>query len=324
LGYAYAIAITDREEVLMSRKTFAVAVAPLLFLLFLLSSDGFSQQSETCLSCHGTMTGKLKVQRGVIELNVDSEKFTASVHGVLPCAECHLKYSDNSHASSGSAIPSDILSLASKISAKFTSDPVAGASCTKCHEDIYKKVLSSQHGKNILEKKQTDGALCLDCHGSPHYITRVKDGKSPMSRKYQVETCGRCHGNKELIEKYKLEENVMESFGESFHGRKLHLGHSRAPVCASCHNAHDIKSKNDPTSPVFGLNKLETCGKCHRGANEKFVPAITHKRPGPIPHYGEKLLILLTMGTFAFIISHVLLEAFADIRDAVFRKKEGK
>jgi hypothetical protein len=309
----------------MSQKTYAVAVAPLLFLLFFLPSVGFSQESETCLSCHSVMKGKIKVQSGsMVDLNVDAEKFKASVHATLPCTECHLKFSAASHASSGAAVPSDILSLSTKISAKFTSDPVAGASCTKCHEGIYQKVLSSVHGKNILGKKQVDGALCLDCHGSPHYITKVKDGKSPMSRKYQVETCGTCHGNQEIIEKYKLEENVMDSFKESFHGRKLHLGHTRAPVCASCHNAHDIQSKNDPTSPVFGNNKVKTCGKCHKGANEKFVPAITHKRPGPIPHYGEKLLILLTMGTFAFIIVHVLLEAFADIRDAVIRKKEGK
>lgn len=309
----------------MSQKTFAVAVAPLLFLLLLLPSVGMSQESETCLSCHGVMKGSLKTQRGtMVDLNVDAEKFNASVHAALPCAECHMRFSAGSHAASGSTVPSDILSLSSKVAAKFTSDPVAGAACAKCHAEVYQKVLSSVHGKNITEKKQVDGAFCLDCHGSPHYITKAKDGKSPMSRKYQVETCGKCHGSQEIIEKYKLEENVMDSFKESFHGRKLHLGHTRAPVCASCHNAHDIRSKNDPESPVFGKNKLETCGKCHRGANEKFVPAITHKRPGPIPHYGEKMLIILTMGTFAFIISHVLLEAFADIRDAVFRKKEGK
>ena len=63
-----------------------------------------------------------------------------------------------------------------------------------------------------------------------------------------------------------------------------------------------------------------TCGKCHKGANEKFIPAITHKRPGPIPHYAEKGLMLLVIGVFAFIISHVLLEAMSDIRDSVFRK----
>ena len=143
-----------------------------------------------------------------------------------------------------------------------------------------------------------------------------------MGRKHQVETCGKCHGDEKLIEKYKLEEYVMESFAESFHGRKLFLGHTKAPVCSSCHSSHDIRSKNDPESPVFGKNKLVTCGKCHEGANEKFVPAITHKRPGPIPHYGEKLLIILTIGVFAFIVIHVLLEAFSDIRDAIFRKKE--
>jgi hypothetical protein len=112
----------------------------------------------------------------------------------------------------------------------------------------------------------------------------------------------------------------MESFRESFHGRKLHLGHTKAPVCSSCHNSHDIKSKNDPSSPVFGDNKLQTCGKCHKGANEKFIPAITHRPPGPIPHYTEKGLIVLLLSVFAFIITHVLLEAFSDIRDAIFRK----
>ena len=101
-----------------------------------------------------------------------------------------------------------------------------------------------------------------------------------MGRKHQVETCGKCHGDEKIIEKYKLEENVMESYRESFHGRKLFLGHTKAPTCSSCHGSHDILSKNDPKSPVFGKNKLVTCGKCHKGANEKFVPAITHKTAG--------------------------------------------
>jgi len=309
----------------MSQKTYAVAVAPLLFLLFLLPSSVLSQENDNCLYCHGSMKGKVKSQSGaMIEMHVDAERFKASVHGVLPCTECHIKFTDKSHASSGASIPSAVLAISAQVSRKFTADPVAGAACAKCHEEVYRKVLSSVHGTNIVEKKQTDGALCMDCHGTPHYVTKTADGKSPMSRKFQVETCGKCHGDKNIIEKYKLEENVMDSFRESFHGRKLHLGHTRAPVCASCHGAHDIKTKIDPASPVFGKNKLETCGKCHKGANEKFVPAITHKRPGPIPHYGEKLLIILTMGTFAFIVSHVILEAFADIREAIFKKKEGK
>lgn len=308
----------------MFQKKFFAAVAPLLLLLFIFPAAGFSEESADCISCHGFMKGKIKSSDGnLIELSVDAEKFQASVHGTLTCTECHARFSGTGHAA-GTSVASNLLSLSAKVSSKFRSDAVAGAACIKCHEEMYQKVLSSVHGRNIIEKKQADGALCIDCHGSPHYITKVKDGNSPMSRKYQVETCLKCHADKQIIEKYKLEENVMDSFKESFHGRKLHLGHTRAPSCASCHNAHDIKTKTDPASPVFGKNKLETCGKCHKGANEKFVKAITHKKPGPIPHYGEKLLILLTIGTFAFIVLHVLLEAFADIRDAIFRKKEGK
>ena len=77
-----------------------------------------------------------------------------------------------------------------------------------------------------------------------------------MSRKHQVETCGKCHGDKKIIEKYKLEENVMESFEESFHGRKLFLGHTKAPVCSSCHSSHDIRSKTDPD--ITGIRKEQT------------------------------------------------------------------
>jgi hypothetical protein len=305
----------------MSYKKYWIALAPFLLLLFLSPRAVFSDESANCLACHSAMKGKVKAAGGaLVELNVDTKRFQSSVHGSLACTDCHMRFSDNPHTSPSASVPEDILSLASKISAKYPVDPVAGAACLMCHSETYQKVLASVHGRNVVEKHQTDGALCLDCHGSPHYVVPVKDPKSTVSREQQVETCGRCHGNKKIIEKYKLEENVMESFRESFHGRKLHLGHTKVPVCASCHNAHDIKSKNDPSSPVFGNNKLQTCGKCHKGANEKFIPAISHHPPGPIPHYTEKALIVLLLSVFAFIIVHVLLEAFSDIRDAIFRK----
>ena len=305
----------------MPYKKFMRFAAPLLFLLMCLPFTVRAQESANCLACHSSMKGRIMTTGGnLIDLNIDPERFQASVHGSLACTDCHIKFSDNPHTSPGSSVPQEVLAVSAKISKKYPVDPVAAAACVQCHEEIYKKVLDSVHGKNITEKHQTDGALCLDCHGSPHFIVPAGNPASKVSRAHQVETCGKCHGNKQIIEKYKMEENVMDSFEESFHGRKLLLGHTKVPVCASCHNAHDIKSDDDPPSPVFGNNRLQTCGKCHKGANEKFIPAITHKRPGPIPHYTEKALIFLVLGVFTFIISHVLLEAFSDIRDAIFRK----
>ncbi|MEJ2697048.1 MAG: cytochrome c3 family protein [Candidatus Sulfobium sp.] len=271
------------------------------------------------------MKGRLESAAGpLVDLNVNPDKFKSSVHGSLSCTTCHMKFTDNPHVSPGGPVPGDVQKIASEISAKYPVDPVAAAACSQCHPEVYQKVLSSIHGQNIVVKHKTDGALCLDCHGSPHYIVPVKDPASPVSRRNMIETCGNCHGNETMMEKYGIDEDVMGSFEESFHGRKLALGDTRAPVCSSCHGAHDIESVSNPSSPVFGKNKLKTCGRCHKGANEKFIPAFTHKLPGPIPHYAEKALIVLLLSVFTFIVAHVLLEAFSDIRDAIFRRGREK
>lgn len=304
-------------------RVVSVLASLLLLAILAIPSPAPALQAANCLACHSAMKGRIQSQGGaLIELNVDTDRFKSSVHGAFDCTVCHIRFGENPHAKPSADVPQPVLSVASKVSSKFRVDPVAGAACVLCHERTYQHVLSSVHGKNIIEKNETDGALCVDCHGSPHYITPSTSEDALIGRAHQVETCGKCHGDEKLLKKYNLEENVMHSFEKSFHGRKLHLGHTRAPACSSCHGAHDIKTKNDPESPVYGKNRLVTCGKCHEGANEKFIPAITHKPAGPIPHYAEKGLIILTMGVFAFIISHVILEAFSDIRDAVFRRKE--
>lgn len=302
-------------------KRLLSVVTPLLLLALFLPSLAPAQEAASCLACHSAMKGKIKTASGAtIDLNIDIDRFQASVHSSLSCADCHLKFADNPHTTPAVAVPAPVASLAQKLAAKHPTDSVAAAACISCHEAAFNKVVASVHGKNIFDKNQTDGAFCIDCHGTPHYIVKTTDPAARMGRKHQVETCGKCHGDKKIIEKYHLQENVMDSFVESFHGRKLHLGHTKVPVCASCHNAHDILTKTDPNSPVFGKNKVTTCEKCHKGANEKFVPAITHQKPGPIPHWTEKALIALLLSTFAFIVIHVLLEAFSDIRDAIFRK----
>ena len=78
-------------------------------------------------------------------------------------------------------------------------------------------------------------------------------------------------------------------------------------------------------SPVAWNNRTETCGKCHKGATKKFVTAITHKpigRDNPIPYYFGKGLTVLLLSVFVFIVSHLIVEAFSEIRDRVFRKKK--
>jgi DnaJ-class molecular chaperone len=195
------------------------------------------------------------------------------------------------------------------------------AACVSCHPSEYEAYKKSIHGQNVIVKKSSDGPVCTDCHGSPHYIQARPSMESRVYLFNIVEGCGKCHEEKRLADKYGFSEHVMERYLESFHGRKLKLGDTEAPSCASCHGSHDIKSVNDPTSPVNGVaNKKKTCGKCHPGATDKFVAAITHQPLQPIAHWAEIILIILTVSVFIFIIVHVLLDIFADIRDRLFRK----
>ena len=289
------------------------AVLMLLFTLVLIPTTGAATDAAMCLGCHGSMEGAV---------NVDQEKFSKSVHGGMnDCLMCHMTLKGAQHQGlSGGKPDSAVLALAAAISPKSKKDPIAQAACVTCHPDAYASYTASAHGRNVIAGKSSDGPVCTSCHGSPHYIQPKTSKESAVNHFNIVKSCGTCHEEKQMADKYGFSPKVMERYLESFHGRKLKLGHTGAPSCVSCHGAHDIKSANDAASPVVGENKKKTCAKCHAGATDKFVAAITHKPMHPIAHFTELALIVLTIGVFAFICIHVLLDIYADIRDRLFRK----
>jgi hypothetical protein len=257
--------------------------------------------------------------------HVDQEKYGKSVHGSFDCVTCHVSPKGDQHAGMGGGAPDKaVKEFAAAIAPKGLKDPLAAAACVGCHPDKVEEYKASIHGKNVIAKKSADGPVCTSCHGVPHYVEKRPSAASRVYLFNIVETCGACHEEKHIIEKYGFSKLVMERYKESFHGRKLKLGHTGAPSCANCHGSHAIVSAKDPASPVGSVEaKKKTCGACHAGATEKFVAAITHQPMHPIAHWAEIGLILLTLGTFAFIITHVLLDIYADIRDRLFRKGGG-
>jgi hypothetical protein len=258
-------------------------------------------------------------------VNVNQEKYSKSVHGSFECVMCHMTPKGAQHQGlSGTTPDKAVKDLAAALSPKGLKDAVAQAACVSCHPAEYDTYKASIHGRNIIVKRSSDGPVCSSCHGTPHYIEARPSTASKVYLFNTVESCGTCHEEKHLIEKYKFSPLVMERYKESFHGRKLKLGHTGAPSCASCHGSHDIISTKDPASPVGSVeNKKKTCGKCHKGATDKFVAAISHQPLHPVAHVAEIGLIILTVSVFAFIIIHVLLDIYADIRDRLFRKGGG-
>ncbi len=306
------------------KKSFGLAF---LWFFLLCFSSSSAAETFTCLACHNAIKGKLRTETGIlIDLNVDGEKYSESVHGGFDCVSCHKQFSSNPHSPSKIATaPKDIASLASKLSHKAKVDPVALAACSECHGDVYKSWIESVHGNNIIQKRSADGPSCIDCHGSPHYIMPRNSGASSVNKANVVKTCGECHEKEDLANKYGFGTHILERYYESFHGKKYIIGHPNAPTCVDCHKYHDVRNWEDPKSPVALENRTETCGRCHKGATKKFVTAITHKPIGkenPVPYYFEKGLIILLLSVFIFITGHVILEVISEIRDRVLRKEE--
>lgn len=270
------------------------------FLIFFYT---VAQASSKCLLCHSVIKARIEGRKGfIVNVYIDSERFSGSVHGSLDCTDCHLSRSKPSPEPSKEKATPDISELLAYTSIKSKVDPLAPASCVRCHKESYSDLKNSIHGEDIFKKKQLHGPLCLDCHGDPHYILTNTNHADILY------TCGRCHPH--IIERYK----------ESLHGKKYMHGDKKAPLCNDCHGSHNIKRWNATGSPLLGQGKVKTCKGCHKTAGERFAQAPEHKQ-NPIPYYGERLFTILVLGVFGFTILHLLGDAYSELRDKQRKKK---
>ncbi len=120
-------------------------------------------------------------------------------------------------------------------------------------------------------------ATCVDCHarnGDMTTILTASDPKSTINRSNIAETCGRCHGDKSIMQGSGISERPFLSYRESVHAKAIAQGNLSAAVCTDCHNSHDILPAANPQSPIAKSNIPLTCSKCHKGESAEFMQSI--------------------------------------------------
>ncbi len=147
----------------------------------------------------------------------------------------------------------------------------AADQCRTCHEALGDKP-SSLFRHDIHGQK---GISCVDCHGGN---AGEEDMEKAMDKRAGFigvpkgdtisEVCARCHANPELMAQFqsKIPTDQFKGLQASVHGRLSTTGKARIIQCTTCHNAHGIVSVRDPASPVYPLNVVKTCTKCHADA----------------------------------------------------------
>jgi formate dehydrogenase gamma subunit len=120
-------------------------------------------------------------------------------------------------------------------------------------------------------------ASCLDCHTRNRDMTTMlpaSDPKSTINRANIAETCGRCHGDKNVMQGSGISDRPLLAYRESVHAKAIARGNMSAAVCTDCHNAHDIEPASNGQSTIARVNIPKTCGKCHSTESNEFMQSI--------------------------------------------------
>ncbi len=221
---------------------------------------------NTCAECHGE-AGLLTDE--YVRLPQSFQQYALSVHGqgttrgiaaAASCSDCHAV-----HALKGSADPESRI------------NPMNVAStCGQCHPDIQIQYDRSIHGR-ALQAGVTDSPTCTDCHGE-HLILSPRNPDAKVSgAKQAIETCGECHNDPLIISKYGLQEGVVGSYLDSYHGWATRSGDGQSATCVDCHSVHLVLPAEDPASTVSPDNLVSTCGQCHQGVTASFASSYDHQ-----------------------------------------------
>lgn len=189
--------------------------------------------------------------------------------------------------------------------------------CGTCHTDIKKAYQESVHGRAVKQGVR-DVPVCTDCHGE-HIILAPSEAQSLVNpARVSSVTCGRCHSDERLAQRYNLPADRVPSYADSYHGLALRSGSQTVANCASCHGVHNILPSNDPRSTVNAANLARTCGACHPGAGASFAIGAIHVRPAsasehPVVKWIRVTYWVLIPLTLGFMLLHNGLDFFAKL-----------
>ncbi len=227
-------------------------IAPTLGALLLVAVNVQAIDNADCFVCHSDQTlAKTNAAGKSVSLFIDEEKFSHSIHTHNLCTSCHTDITDVPHAEN--------------------LKPVSCGQCHRVETEIYR---NSDHGQAV-HKGVTEAASCQDCHGNPHELLNYRNPASPVNRANIPNTCARCHGNVQEMEKFNLRQHaVVVSYDKSVHGIAHTNGVANAAVCTDCHGSHELHRSTNPQSKLYWQTIPGTCGKCHENVEQTYIRSV--------------------------------------------------
>lgn len=229
--------------------------------------DASLQLYGACQRCH-------QQQYTLTQDSVHSDALAEGNRNAAICTDCHTAH------------------LVRQLTDPASGQPLPDAhewipqTCAQCHNAIYQKYLTSVHGSALVGERNPDVPTCIDCHG----VHSIEDPTTAEFRLNSPELCAGCHTNPEIMSKYGISTQVLDTYIADFHGTTVTLfqkqhpdQETNKPVCYDCHGVHDIQETDDPEAGLqIRENLLVRCQICHPDATANFPDAwLSHYVPTP-------------------------------------------
>jgi sulfite reductase (NADPH) flavoprotein alpha-component len=207
-----------------------------LFASTLLASPRYSDP-EGCLSCHAYQGLNFIDDQGVFRsASIDSNHYASSLHGSVPCKDCHRKVVDYPHKVENTEVDCSASCHIEEPSegVKYSHNVIHEEMDKSVHADGWYKGLT---GGNRLEELVTEqDPSCRRCHSNTAYIAAAQLDKFKAAFDHAETECGNCHQGKAW----------MGQFGghilRRFVGRRWNNIENNQ-FCIQCHG--DIKAMQD-------------------------------------------------------------------------------
>lgn len=232
------------------------------------SAHNFSLNlNESCKECH-------EEQYSSVQDSVHQEAQNVGNENAPFCSDCHNPHTQERLIGTESGQ----LTISARLHIPQT--------CQQCHSEKYEQYKESVHGKALTEEGNLDVPTCTDCHG----VHQINDPTTASFRNNTPALCADCHDNAEIMDKYGISTNVLETYVADFHGTNVKLFGEQSPnettnkaVCTDCHGVHDISKVDNPeTGIALRENLLIKCQACHPDATSNFPGAwMSHYEPSP-------------------------------------------
>lgn len=214
----------------------------------------YSYPDKFCMDCH-KKENIHKVENGEkINLHVNLNTLTHSVHEKFTCVNCHTNIDPGM-------------------------DPVCKGSgkidCSICHTEQVNEYKESMHGLEYAQGNE-NAPYCTNCHPG-HDTKKSSDINSKIFSINIPKLCGECHNQGTAVDSLMSEEGkaAFKNYKMSIHGKGLlESGLTVTATCIDCHTAHHELPISNPNSSIHPSKIAHTCGNCHIGIYEAFKSSI--------------------------------------------------